>query len=53
MRKLGICLCLLLLSGCVKVGEFPANREKLHNMGGQSEDYCQKNPNRCVDGVVW
>ncbi len=52
MKKLVLGLCLLLLSGCVLVGDFPENRERLHEYG-HDEDYCHKNPGRCYNGIPW
>lgn len=52
MKKLILMLAVLAVAGCVVVGEFPKNREKLHEMGHE-QDYCQKNPDRCVEGVAW
>lgn len=52
MKKIFISLLALSLAACVVVGEFPKNREKLHDMGHE-QDYCKNNPNRCVNGVQW
>ena len=49
MKKLILLVCFFLLFGC-KVGEFPENR--LHELGHE-KNFCQKSPERCVDGVQW
>lgn len=51
MKKV-ILLFVLFLTGCVVAGEFPEHRNRLHDMG-HNEDYCAKNPDRCIDGVPW
>ena len=43
---------LLFLNGCVVAGDFPENRNRLHNLG-KDEAYCEKNPDRCIKGVPW
>ena len=50
MKKLILLVCFFLLFGC-KVGEFPENR-RLHELGHE-KNFCQKSPERCVDGVQW
>ena len=53
MKKAGLMILLLLLSACVvEVGNFPEKRIKLHEMG-YDENYCERNPDRCVEGVPW
>ncbi len=51
MKKL-ILLALVFLNGCIVVGDFSENRNRLHSMG-QDEAYCQKNPDKCVNNVPW
>ena len=51
MKKLILLVCFFLLFGC-KVGEFPENRNRLHELGHE-KNFCQKSPERCVDGVQW
>lgn len=51
MKKI-ILLAVLLLNACVVAGEFPENRNRLHSLG-QDEEYCQKNPDKCVNNVPW
>ena len=51
MKKLILLVCFFLLFGC-KVGEFPENRNRLHELGHE-KNFCQKSPERCVDGVNW
>lgn len=54
MSKYILVLCLLLsISGCISVGEFPENRERLHEMGEGANDYCHKYPRRCYQGIPW
>ena len=54
MKKIYILLLISFMCSCVEVGNFPAKRQKLHNMNtGQEADYCQKNPQRCIEGVAW
>ena len=48
MKKLILLVCFFLLFGC-KVGEF---RNRLHELGHE-KNFCQKSPERCVDGVQW
>ena len=51
MKKLILLVCFFLLFGC-KVGEFPKNRNRLHELGHE-KNFCQQSPERCVDGVQW
>ena len=50
MRKLGLFLLVLVLSGCVEVGKFSPKRHAQHEVGHAD---CQKTPDRCVNGVAW
>ena len=53
MKQTMIMFLLLLLSACVvEVGNFPDKRIKLHEMG-YPDNYCEQNPDRCVQGVPW
>ncbi len=52
MKKFIMLVMVLILSGCFTAGDFPEKRERLHNMGHE-DDYCQKNPDRCINGVQW
>ena len=52
MKKLMLVITLLFLYGCVNVGEFPENRERMHNYGNDN-DYCQQHPKRCFQGMPW
>lgn len=52
MRKFLLLIMILTIAGCVTVGKFPEKRNRLHEIG-QEEDYCQKYPDRCIDGVAW
>ena len=51
MKKF-VFLLLLCVGGCVVAGDFPENRNRLHSMGNDSA-YCDKNPDKCVNGVPW
>lgn len=51
MKKIFIIFCLLVLCSC-EVGKFPENRERLHN-SGVGKDFCEKNPQRCYQGIPW
>lgn len=52
MKKFVVLLLLLGVAACVEAGAFSEKRNRLHQLG-QEEDYCQRNPDRCVDGVAW
>lgn len=52
MKKLIVFLMLFAVCGCVTVGKFPEKRNRLHELGNE-ESYCEKNPDRCIDGVAW
>ncbi len=51
MKKLFLLICLFTLFGC-KVGDFPENRTRLHEMGHE-RDICDRQPDRCIKGVQW
>lgn len=51
MKKM-VLIVFILLSGCVVVGDFPENRERLHNMN-LDEAYCNENPEKCIEGIPW
>ncbi|MBR2921783.1 MAG: hypothetical protein IKC10_00520 [Alphaproteobacteria bacterium] len=50
MKKILLFVMILLLSGCVKVGEFTPETHKLYEMGKPD---CEKTPERCYKGVPW
>lgn len=52
MKKFFLLISVLMLAGCIEVGNFPEDRQKLHEMGSES-DYCAQHPNRCYEGVQW
>ncbi len=55
MKKIVLLSMLLLLCACGKVfvaGDLSEKRKKLYEMGYE-QDYCEKNPDRCVKGVQW
>ncbi len=47
MKKLVVFAILLVLSGCVIVGDFPENRQRLHNQGFNTDEYCREHPQHC------
>ncbi len=51
MKKLVLFICFFFLFGCT-VGNFKENRVRLHEKNN-NEEYCQKNPDRCIHGVPW
>ena len=50
MKKIIALLLLVLISGCVKVGEFSPESHALYEKGNPD---CEKTPERCIDGVPW
>lgn len=50
MKKVLLLLVLIILSGCVKVGEFSPQSHDLYEMGKPD---CEKNPEKCHKGVPW
>lgn len=52
MKKIMIVFLLFLICGCVEAGAFSEKRNRLHQLG-QEDNYCEKNPDRCIDGVAW
>ena len=54
MKKLYLLVLISFLCSCVEVGNFPAKRQKLHNMNtGQEDGFCEMNRERCTHGVPW
>lgn len=51
MKKLIMFVFLFLLFGC-EIGDFPDNRNRLHDLGHE-KDICEKYPDRCINGVQW
>ena len=52
MKNLILIICLLVLSSCIKSGEFADDRNRMHEMN-RDADVCEKNPSRCISGVTW
>lgn len=50
MNKLIVLLMIMVLSGCVKAGEFSPER---HAQYEQGHPECNKSPEKCVNGVPW
>ena len=50
MKNFLILLLVVLISGCVKVGEFTPRSHELYEMGKAD---CEKTPERCHKGVPW
>ena len=54
MKKIYIAILICFLCSCVEVGNFPANRQKLHDAHSSgAADFCKKNPQRCIDSATW
>lgn len=54
MKKIYIAILICFLCSCVEVGNFPAKRQKLHDMhSGHTSNFCENNPDRCIEGVAW
>ena len=51
MKKLILLVCFFLLF-CCNVGVVPEIRYRLHELWHE-KNFCQKSPERCVDGVQW
>lgn len=55
MKKLILCLLLItFVSGCntFEAGKIKPKRKELYDYNNNTE-YCQKNPNRCVNNIPW
>ncbi len=49
MKKYLLFTLLLMLCAC-KVGEFPPGRHEVYDLGRPD---CEKQPERCINGVPW
>ncbi len=52
MKKVFLLFVITMLGACVVSGDFPENRNRLHELG-RDDVYCQKNPDKCIDGIPW
>lgn len=52
MKKVFLFLMMIILNACVVSGDFTERRNRLHELG-RDDAYCQKNPDKCVDGIPW
>lgn len=54
MKKCILFMLLILLCACkgIVAGEMSESRKRLYEIGNE-EDYCDKNPDRCIKGVKW
>ncbi len=54
MKKLILLSIILLVTACkgIVAGEMSEKRKRLYEIGNE-ENYCDKNPDRCIKGVAW
>lgn len=54
MRKLVIFLMVLIMTSCtvVEVGKVKKERKELYDYNN-SQEFCEQNPSKCVNGVPW
>ncbi len=50
MKKICVFVLLILLTACVKVGEFTPER---HAQYEQGKPDCNRTPERCINGIPW
>ena len=50
MKKIFILLLVVILSGCIKAGEFSPESHRLYELGKAD---CEKTPEKCHKGVPW
>lgn len=50
MKIITTIMLLFAISACV-AGELPKERNDYYTT--QSDDYCEKNPTRCIEGIAW
>ncbi len=53
-RTILLCLLLMFLTACqgFVAGDISKERKHLYEYNN-NEEYCQKNPNRCVNNIPW
>ena len=54
MKKCILFFSLAILCSCkgIVAGELSENRKRLHQVGNE-ENYCNVNPDKCINGVQW
>lgn len=54
MKILYILLAILSISSCTifEAGKVRKERQRLYDYNN-NEEYCQKNPNRCINNIPW
>lgn len=54
MKKAILFSLLILLAGCkcFVAGNLSEKRKHVYEVGNE-QDYCEKNPDRCIKGVPW
>jgi hypothetical protein len=54
MKKVVLFSLLLLLCACktIEAGKLTEKRSHLYEVGNE-EDYCDKNPEKCIKGIPW
>ena len=54
MKRFIVIALLLMITACkgIVVGDLSEKRSRLYEAGNE-EDYCEKNPKRCINGVPW
>jgi hypothetical protein len=53
MRKLFLSLMIVMLAACtVEVGKVSPERKELYDHNNNKE-FCEKNPDKCVNGIPW
>jgi len=50
VKNILVCLLVIILSGCIKAGEFSPERHAQYELGHAD---CEKTPERCIHGVPW
>ncbi len=50
MKKIFVFCIIVLLSACVKVGEFTPERHAQYELGKPD---CNKTPEKCINGIPW
>ena len=53
MKKFLLLLIIVAIASCsVEVGKVSPERKKLYDHNNNKE-FCEKNPNKCVNGIPW